>query len=44
MKMILENTPAYDLDILVLKMEAGKTWQDMLDYLGTPGSKVPPPT
>ena len=44
MKVILNNNSEYDLDVLFLKLEDGKTWQDVLDYVGTPGSDVPPPS
>ena len=43
MKITLENSTDMDLDILVVKMDDGKTWQELLDYIGEPGGKVPPP-
>ena len=36
----LVNESEYDADLWAVKIEEGKTWQDMLDHIGTPGSYV----
>ena len=41
---ILKNTSDYDLSLWAARMEEGKTWQDMLDYIGTPGASVELPS
>lgn len=43
MKVTLNNQSEYSLDVFFLELEDGKNWQDMLDYVGIPGSDVPPP-
>lgn len=39
----LLNESDYDASIWIVRIDDGKTWQDMLDYIGTPGSNVHPP-
>ena len=36
----LTDDPAFHMH--VFKIDEGKTWQDMLDYIGEPGTYVPP--
>ena len=36
----LNNQTEGNVDLLVEKLEEGKTWQDMLDWLGEPGSPM----
>ena len=43
MKVTLNNQSEYSLDVYFLELEDGKNWQDMLDFVGSPGSNVPPP-
>ena len=39
----LENKSEYELSLWAFKIEDGKTWQEVLDYIGPPGSPVEPP-
>ena len=39
----LMNESDYDASIWMVKIDEGKTWQDLLDYIGAPGSNVHPP-
>jgi hypothetical protein len=43
MKITLKNSSEYEADIWIVKLDEGRTWQDILDYVGTPVSDVPPP-
>jgi hypothetical protein len=43
MKITLTNTSEYDGDIWIVKLDEGRTWQEMLDFIGVPGSNVHPP-
>ena len=37
---VLNNKTDLDVDLWVAKLNEGRTWQDMLDYIGLPGSNV----
>lgn len=39
----LVNQTDYRVDWWVLRLDEGKTWKDMLDHVGPPGSYVHPP-
>jgi hypothetical protein len=40
---VLNNQSDLEADLWVVRLDQGRTWQDMLDYIGTPGSNVHPP-
>lgn len=37
---ILDNQSEYELSLWAARMIEGKTWQDMLEYIGSPGTSV----
>jgi hypothetical protein len=39
----LVNNTKLDASLWMVRLDDGKTWQDMLDYIGPPGSHVEPP-
>ena len=39
----LDNQSEYEADIWIVRLDDDRTWQEMLDYIGTPGSNVHPP-
>jgi hypothetical protein len=41
---ILNNETKYDLSLWAGRLDEGRTWQELLDYIGTPGSSVEPPS
>jgi hypothetical protein len=36
--MTLKNTTEHESQLIVVKLDEGKTWQDMIDFVGEPGS------
>lgn len=40
----LINQSDYETSVWIVRMYEGRTWQDMLDHIGTPGSNVHPPS
>jgi hypothetical protein len=40
----INNETDYEVDLWMVRLEEGRTWQDMLDYIGLPGSYVHPPS
>lgn len=38
--MTLKNTTEHDSNLIVVKLDEGNTWQDMIDFIGEPGSYV----
>ena len=43
MTITLNNKSEYEADIWIVKLDEGRTWQEMLDFIGVPGSNVHPP-
>jgi hypothetical protein len=41
---ILNNRSEYELSLWAARLDEGRKWQDMLDYIGTPGSSVELPS
>jgi hypothetical protein len=41
---ILNNETEYELDLWAARLDEGRTWQEMLDYIGPPGSSVELPS
>jgi hypothetical protein len=41
---ILNNQSEYELSLWAAKLNENKTWQDMLEYIGSPGSSVELPS
>jgi hypothetical protein len=39
----LVNESNYEADLWVVKLGEGRSWQDMVDFIGVPGSNVHPP-
>lgn len=39
----LLNESEYEASIWIVRIDDGRTWQDMLNYIGAPGSNVHPP-
>jgi hypothetical protein len=40
----LNNKSVYKASLWIRRLDDGKTWQDMLEYIGLPGSNVHPPS
>jgi hypothetical protein len=40
---VLKNKSDYELSLWATRLDEGKTWQDILSYIGTPGTPHEPP-
>jgi len=41
---VLNNQSEYEMSLWAARLDEGKTWQDILDYIGQPGSSVELPS